>query len=63
MATKKKTAAVADQDAPVYSKEQLVNSKTLGLPRDAIQAILKDDQQYTREQAISLVTEFLERKV
>ena len=63
MATKKKTAAVADQGMPVYSKDQLVNSKTIGLPRDAIQAILKDDQQYTREQAISLVTEFLERKV
>ena len=57
MATKKKT------DAVVYSKEQLVNSKTLDLPRDAVAAILKDGQQYTREQAIQLVTEFLERKV
>lgn len=63
MATKKKTDAVVDQAAPVYSKEQLVNSKTLDLPRDAVVAILKDGQQYTREQAIQLVTEFLERKV
>lgn len=63
MATKKKTDAVVDQAVPVYSKEQLVNSKTLGLPRDAVAAILKDGQQYTREQAIQLVTEFLERKV
>lgn len=63
MATKKKTDAAVDQAAPVYSKEQLVNSKTLGLPRDAVAAILKDGQQYTREQAIQLVTEFLERKV
>lgn len=63
MATKKKTDAVVDQAAPVYSKEQLVNSKTLDLPRDAVAAILKDGQQYTREQAIQLVTEFLERKV
>ena len=59
----KKTDAVADQAAPVYSKEQLVSSKPLGLPRDAVQAILKDGQEYTREQAIRLVTEFLERKV
>lgn len=63
MATKKKADAMVDQAAPVYSKEQLVNSKTLGLPRDAVSAILKDGQQYTREQAIQLVTEFLERKV
>ena len=62
MAQKKKTVAV-DQEAPVFTKEQLVKSKTLGVPRDAVAAILKDGQQYTREQAIQLVTEFLERKV
>lgn len=63
MAKNSKTGAVVDQAAPVYSKEQLVKSKTLGLPKDAVAAILKDDQQYTREQAVQLVTEFLERKV
>ena len=63
MATKKKTDAVVDQTAPVYSKEQLVNSKTLDLPMDAGAAILKAGQQDTGEQAIQLVTEFLERKV
>lgn len=62
MATKKNTGA-EDQEAPVFTKEQLVNSKTLGLPRDAVAAILKDGQEYTREQAIQFVTEFLERKV
>lgn len=62
MGTKKNTG-VEDQEAPVFTKEQLVNSKTLGLPRDAVAAILKDGQHYTREQAISLVCEFLERKV
>ena len=55
MATKKKADSV-DQAEPTFSKEQLVKSETLGLPRDAV-------QQYTREQAIQLVTEFLERKV
>lgn len=62
MATKKNVEPV-DQAEPTFSKEQLVNSKTLGLPRDAVAAILKDGQQYTKEQAIQLVTEFLERKV
>ena len=62
MATKKKTDSV-DQAEPTFSKEQLVKSATLGLPRDAVAVILKDGQQYTREQAIQLVTEFLERKV
>ena len=54
MATKKKADSV-DQAEPTFSKEQLVKS--------AVAAILKDGQQYTREQAIQLVTEFLERKV
>lgn len=62
MATKKIAESV-DQAEPTFSKEQLVNSKTLGLPRDAVAAILKDGQQYTKKQAIQLVTEFLERKV
>ncbi len=63
MSTKQTTTTAADQSAPVYSKDQLVNSKTLGLPRDAVKAILKDDQTYTKEQATDLVTAFLERKV
>ena len=62
MATKKNAESV-DQAEPTFSKEQLVNSKTLGLPKDAVAAILKDGQQYTKKQAIQLVTEFLERKV
>lgn len=53
MATKKKADSV-DRAEPTFSKEQLVKSETLGLPRDAVAAILKDGQQYTREQAIQL---------
>ena len=65
MAKTKATTAAADQapDSAVYTKEQLVKCKTLGLPVDAVAAILKDGQEYTKEQAISLVSEFLERKV
>lgn len=62
MAHKKKTVAV-DQEAPVFTKEQLVKSKTLGVPQDAVAAILKDGQTYTREEAVRLVTDFLERSV
>ncbi len=40
MATKKKADSV-DQAEPTFSKEQLVKSETLGLPRDAVAAILK----------------------
>ena len=56
MATKKNTGAVADQAAPVYSKEQLVNSKTLGLPRDAVAAILKAECMWDRLAASSVAT-------
>lgn len=65
MATKKQPAkkpAGVDQ-APTFTKEQLVRSKTLGLPRDAVAAILEDGKTYTKDQAVGLVTEFLERKV
>ena len=64
MATAKKKAPAADQAAePTFTKEQLVKSKTLNLPRDAVAAILKDGQTYTREEAVRLVTDFLERSV
>ena len=62
MAQKKKTVAV-DQEAPVFTKEQLVKSKTLGVPQDAVAAILEDGKVYTKDQAVRLVTDFLERKV
>ena len=58
-----KKAGVADQAAPTYTKEQLVKAKTLNLPRDAVAAVLEDGKVYTKDQAVSLVTDFLERKV
>ena len=47
----------------VYSKEQLLGSKTLGFPRDIVEGILKDGDSYTKQQDIRLIKEFLERKV
>ena len=68
MATQKKRSAqkpapASVDQAPVFTKEQLVNSKTLGLPRDAVAAILKDGEVYTKDQAVGLVRDYLERKV
>ena len=62
MAQKKKTVAV-DQEAPVFTKEQLVKSKTLGVPQDAFFTNLTTAQTYTREEAVRLVIDFLERSV
>lgn len=58
---KKKTEQIDEE--PLYSKEQFLNSKTIALPKDAVQAILKDGQLYTKKQAAELITEFFKRKV
>lgn len=64
MATAKKKAAAADQSAePTFTKEQLVKAKSLNLPRDAVMAVLKDGEVYTKDQAVGLVRDYLERKV
>ena len=57
MATAKKKAPAADQAAePTFTKEQLVKSKTLNLPRDAVAAILEDGStQRTRPSAWLLI--------
>lgn len=57
----KKPAGAAQ--APVFTKDQLVKCKTLGLPVDAVTAVLEDGKTYTKDQAVGLVTDFLERKV
>ena len=62
MATAKKEKA-APAKAPVFMKEQLVKAQTLGLPRDAVAAVLKDGQAYTKDQAVGLVRAYMEREV
>lgn len=62
--TKRNRPDATDQaPAPTFTKDQLVRSKTLGLPRDAVAAVLEDGKAYTKDQAVSLVKNFLERKV
>lgn len=46
-----------------FTKSQLINSKTLELPRDAIDAILIEGETYMKDQAKTLVLDFLKRKV
>jgi len=46
-------------DAPVFSKEQLVASKTYRDYRDALGVVLKDGEYYSREQVKNLLDEFL----
>lgn len=48
---------------PVFTKDQLLKAKTLDVPVDAVKAVLKDGETYTREQAIQLVTDFLKKEV
>lgn len=60
MATKKKTKP---EEAATYSKEQLYKSELMKNYRDVVQAIFEEDKCYTKEEAISLIKEFLERKV
>lgn len=60
---KKKVTSAGQAPEPTFTKEQLVKSKTLDLPRDAVMAVLKDGGSYTKDQAARLVNDFLERKV
>lgn len=60
MTTKKKINA---EEVATYSKEQLYKSELMKNYRDVVQAIFEDDKCYTKEQAVSLIKEFLERKV
>lgn len=59
----KKPAGAGQAPEPFFTKEQLVKCKTLGLPRDAVAAVLEDGKTYTKDQAVGLVNDFLERKV
>ena len=61
--TTKKAAGTDQAPAPAFTKDQLVKSKTLGLPVDAVMAVLEDGKTYTKDQAVGLVNDFLESKV
>lgn len=60
MMTKKEPADITE---PVYSKEQLIRSKTLSPYRDVLASVLEDKRAYTKDQAEGLVQKYLKRKV
>ena len=50
-----------DSPAIVYNKQQLVESGRYN--KDIAQAVLRDDMQYTAEQASAAIRNYLEREV
>lgn len=58
MSKKAKTAA------PSFSKHQLLQSKQFSKQeKDVLNAILQEDKQYTKEQAVEQLTTFLKKEV
>ena len=53
----------SESAAPTFTKEQLMGSKTLGLPQDVVAAVLETGASYTKDQAGGLVREILNRRV
>lgn len=53
-----------DKAAPKFSKAQLLRSLNFTpVQKDVLQAVLKDDEMYTLDQAHKLIGEFAKRKV
>ncbi|MUG66543.1 MULTISPECIES: hypothetical protein [Paenibacillus] len=54
----------AKNAAPAFSKHQLMESKQFSnQEKDVLKAILQEDKQYTKEQAVELLTTFLKKEV
>lgn len=54
---------MANQEEPVFSKDQLVKSKTYRDDQDILKVVLKDDKQYTHSEVKKLIKEFKERVI
>lgn len=63
MASIKKLDDKVTEKAPKFTKEQLIQSKSFGVNKDVAMAVLREEKTYTKEQASSLVLDFLNRKV
>lgn len=50
-------------NAPTFTKEQFLNAKEPIGNVDALYAILEDGKEYTKEEAIKLYEEFINREV
>lgn len=57
------TEIIANREEPVFSKDQLVKSKTYRDDQDILKVVLKDDKQYTHSEVKKLIKEFKERVI
>jgi len=64
-ATKKATAepAKVEQTEPKFSKEQIIESAKYANRRDAVDALLDDNEQYTMTQVDDLIEKLMKGKV
>lgn len=46
-----------------YSKQQIINSKQYSMHKDLLQAILKDNENYTIDNVDKKIENFMKRKV
>ena len=62
MAKKKNTKVVSEAEIK-YSKEQIVNSNTYKENVDLLNAILKNNKQYTLQEVNEIINNFMKGKV
>lgn len=56
-------AAGTEAPAPVFTKAQILNSKTFSTHKDMLSVVLQEDKCYTLEEAEESLRKFKERKV
>ena len=55
---------MSKKDLATFTKEQFLSSKNFaGLEKDLLQALLKDGESYTTDQAKKIMDDFKQRKV
>lgn len=46
-----------------YSKEEFLRSKSIGFPREVIDACLLDDKMYTKKEAFQIIEKYLKKNI
>lgn len=50
-------------EKPTFTKEQWLDSRTFSHRKDILNALLKDEQTYTKDQVEKLITDYMKGKV
>ena len=50
-------------EKPTFTKKQWLNSRTFSHRKDILNALLKDEQTYTKDQVEKLITDYMKGKV